>query len=61
MSRILWIIIIFFVVNGFCSLLGFLFPSLPMDKVLPIQLWFNAVIIFMVMLPTNVASFLSNI
>ncbi len=61
MNRFIWIIIIFFVINGFCSLLGFLFPSLPMDKVLPIQLWFNAILLFSLLLPTSVANFLPNI
>jgi hypothetical protein len=61
MNRIVWIIIIFFTLNGFCSLFGFLFPNLPMDKVLPIQLWFNAILIFMLFLSQNVASFLPEI
>ena len=33
-------------------------PETPVDKVLPIQLWINAVLLFSLFLPNNVASFL---
>ena len=61
MNRIIWTIIIFFVLNGFLSLTGFLFPSIPMEKILPIQLWFNAILLLSLLLPTKVGGFLLNI
>ena len=60
MNRIIWTVIIFFVLNGFISLSGFLFPAIPFDKVFPMQLWFNAVLLLSLLLPTNVASFLTD-
>jgi len=47
--------------NGFISLLSFSFPTLPMDKVLPIQLWGNALFLFSLILPPQVAPFLLQI
>jgi len=55
------ILALFLTINGFFSLLTFLFPTLPGDKVLPIQLWINALLIFAAILPGTVAAFLPRI
>ena len=47
--------------NGFISLLSFSFPTIPMDKVFPIQLWGNALFLFALILPHKVAPFLLKI
>jgi len=55
------ILALFFTINGLLSLTGFLFPNLGVDKIIPIQLWFNALLLFSVFLKNTVASFLPNI
>lgn len=47
--------------NGFIYLLNFSFPTLPMDKIIPIQLWGNALFLFTLILPQQVAPFLMKI
>ena len=56
MNKYLMILALFLTINGFFSLLTFLFPTLPGDKVLPIQLWFNGILLFSLLLPTSVAT-----
>lgn len=58
MNKFIIFILAFLAINGFFSLLSFLFPTLPIDKILPIQLWINALLLFMLILPGTVASFL---
>lgn len=58
MNKFIIIILAFFAINGFFSLLSFLFPAMPMDKILPIQLWINALLLFALILPGTVATFL---
>ena len=58
MNKVLVIILAFIFVNGFFSLTSFLFPTISIDKTLPIQFWINALLLFAVFLPGNVASFL---
>ena len=53
------ILLAFFFINGLGSLLTFLIPSLPKNKVLPIILWLNMVLFLALFLPTKVASFLT--
>ena len=61
MNKYLMILALFLAINGFCSLISFLFPTMPADKILSIQLWINALLIFALFLPGTVAPFLSNI
>tara|TARA_B100000927_G_C16143409_1_gene340346 strand:+ start:295 stop:480 length:186 start_codon:yes stop_codon:yes gene_type:complete len=61
MNKYLMILALFLTVNGFFSLTAFLFPTLPADKILSIQLWINALLILALFLPTTVAPFLSRI
>ena len=61
MNKYLMILALFITFNGFFSLLTFLFQTLPGDKVLPIQLWINALLIFAAFLPGTVAAFLPRI
>ena len=58
MNKYLMIILAFVFFNGFISLLSFSFPNIPMDKVLPIQMWGNALFLFALLLPHKVAPFL---
>jgi len=55
------IILGFVFFNGFISLLSFSFPTLPIDKILPVQLWGNALFLFSLILPQQVAPFLMQI
>jgi hypothetical protein len=52
------ILALFFAINGLLSLTGFLFPNLGVDKIMPIQLWLNALLLFSLFLKNSVASFL---
>ena len=61
MNRHLMLILGFIFFNGFISLLSFSFPTIPMDKVLPIQMWGNALFLFALILPHKVAPFLLKI
>ena len=61
MNKYLWILALFLVINGFFQLTTFLFPTMPADKVLPIQLWINALLLFSLFLQGSVASFLPRI
>ena len=61
MNKYLWILALFLVINGFFSLTAFLFPTIPADKVLSIQLWINALLLFSTFLPNTVATFLPRI
>ena len=61
MNKIVKFLLLFIFFNLFCSLSGFLFPQIPMRKVLPIQLWVDVLLIFYILLPENTASFLKNL
>jgi len=58
---ILFILGAFLSINGFFSILGFIVPTLPADKILPIQVWLNALLVFSTFLPSKVARFLDDI
>ena len=59
MNKFLIILLAFLFINGLFTLVSFLFPTMGMDKILPIQLWINAILIFAAILPDNVATFLN--
>tara|TARA_B100001063_G_scaffold167716_1_gene156761 strand:+ start:5531 stop:5716 length:186 start_codon:yes stop_codon:yes gene_type:complete len=61
MNKYIMILLAFIFFNGFISLLNFSFPTLPMDKIFPIQLWGNALFLFAFLLPQQVAPFLLKI
>ena len=61
MNKILKFLALFIFFNLFCSLSSFLFPQIPMRKVLPIQIWIDVLLIFYVLLPEQTAHFLKNI
>lgn len=58
MNKYIAIFALFLTINGFFSLSSFVFPSMPVDKILPVQLWINALLLFGLFLPTTVAPFL---
>lgn len=58
MNKYMMILALFLAINGFFSIGSFLFPSMPADKILPVQLWINALLLFGLFLPSNVAPFL---
>ena len=60
MNKIIKFLLLFIFFNLFCSLSGFLFPQIPMRKVLPIQLWVDVLLIFYILLPETSASFLKS-
>ncbi len=59
MNKYLIILLAFFFINGLGSLTTYLVPSIPKDKVLPIILWINMLLILALFLPSRVASFLT--
>ena len=61
MNKLLFLILSFIMVNGGFSLMGFIAPTLPIDKIAPIQLWINALFLFAFILPDDIGTFLKNI
>ena len=61
MNKFLGILLVFVIINGFSSLTSFMFPTIPVDKIFPIQVWINALLLFAVFLPNSVAPFLKNL
>ena len=59
MNKFMIILLAFLLINGMGSLIGYLVPSIPKDKVLPIILWLNMILVLALFLPTRVASFLN--
>ena len=59
--KISYLLLAFVFFNGLFTLTGFLFPQLPTDKLVPIQLWINAILAFAFFLPNDVASFLKTL
>jgi len=55
------ILLSFVFINGFFSLFTFIFPTLPIDKIIPTQIWINAILVFSVLLPQTSAPFLLNL
>ena len=51
----------FIFINGLVSLIGYLFPQMPLDKIIHVQLWLNAVLLFAFVLSDEVASFLKTL
>lgn len=58
MNKYIIIPSLFLAINGLLSITSFLFPIIPVDKILPIQLWINALLLFGLFLPNHVAPFL---
>tara|TARA_B100000902_G_scaffold124190_1_gene124138 strand:+ start:5440 stop:5625 length:186 start_codon:yes stop_codon:yes gene_type:complete len=61
MNKLVIIVIAFIVINGGFSLLGFIVPTTPIDKIAPIQLWVNALLVFCCFLPNRRAEYLNYI
>ena len=61
MNKFIMIFAVFFAMNGLLSLTGFLFPTIPTEKILTIQLWMNALLLFCLFLKSSVASWLPTI
>tara|TARA_B100000035_G_scaffold99064_3_gene84046 strand:+ start:5687 stop:5872 length:186 start_codon:yes stop_codon:yes gene_type:complete len=61
MNKLVIIVIAFIVLNGGFSLLGYIVPTTPIDKIVPIQLWLNALLIFSCFLPSRRAEYLKYI
>lgn len=59
MNKFMMILLAFLFINGLGSLLGYLVPTLPKDKILPIIMWLNMILFLALFLPTRVASFLT--
>ena len=59
MNKFMIILLAFIFINGMGSLIGYLVPTIPKDKVLPIILWLNMILVLALFLPTRVASFLN--
>ena len=57
MNTFLIIIILMVVVNAAASFIPFLMPRAPAELVVPYQLWFNAILIFILVLPHKVGDF----
>ena len=59
MNKFVVILLAFILINGMSSLMVYLVPTLPKDKILPIVMWANMILFLALFLPTRVASFLS--
>ena len=46
MNKLVIIVIAFIVINGGFSLLGYIVPTTPIDKIIPMQLLLNAILVF---------------
>ena len=45
------------ILNAVASFIPFLMPRAPAELVLPYQMWFNAILIFILVLPHSVGNF----
>lgn len=59
MNKYVIILLAFLFINGASSLIGYLVPTIPGEKVFPIISWLNVVLILALLLPSRVASFLT--
>tara|TARA_B000000477_G_C6035386_1_gene203545 strand:+ start:662 stop:844 length:183 start_codon:yes stop_codon:yes gene_type:complete len=59
MNKYTVILLAFIFINGMGSLISYLFPAVPKDRVLPIILWLNMVLALAFFLPNRVATFLT--
>jgi len=57
MNLLLTIIIFMIVLNAGASFVPFLLPRVKLELVLPYQLWFNVILIFILILPHKVGDF----
>jgi len=59
MNKYLMILLAFILINGMSSLMAYLVPTIPKEKLIPIIMWANVVLFLALFLPTRVASFLT--
>ena len=59
MNKYTIILLAFIFINGMGSLISYLFPTVPKDRVLPIILWLNMILALAFFLPNRVATFLT--
>lgn len=59
MNKYTIILLAFIFINGMGSLISYLFPAVPKDRVLPIILWLNMILALAFFLPNRVATFLT--
>ena len=57
MNKFIVIILLFIISNLIFSVIAFLLPTVPKANIIPYQLWSNAIIIFLLILPTDVGSY----
>jgi len=60
MNRFIVVILIFIISNLLFTTFGFLFPTIPSANIMPYQLWVNALLIFILILPQTVGSYVYN-
>lgn len=56
MNQFVSLVAILIVINSFFSIIPFLFPRAPREIILPYQLWFNTLVVFIAVLPSNVGN-----
>jgi len=54
MNKFLILVVILILINSFFSFIPFLMPRVSREIILPYQLWFNTLIVFLIILPNNV-------
>ena len=59
MNKYLMILTSIYLINGLGSLMAYLVPTIPKNKLLPIIMWANVVLFLALFLPSRVASFLT--
>lgn len=57
MTNFLIIIVIAVVMNSLFSFIPYLIPRAPAEMIIPYQMWFNVVLIFISILPHQVSNF----
>ena len=56
MNTLLTIIILMVLLNAGASFIPYLMPRAPAELILPYQLWFNAILFFILVLPHSVGN-----
>ena len=57
MNTILFLVFIALLMNGLFSIIPYLIPRVPLEIVLPYQLWFNILLFMIFVLPHSVGNY----
>ena len=57
MNKIITLIVAVIIINSFFSFISFMLPRANKGIILPYQVWFNVLIVFIIILPNSVGNF----